>query len=162
MFAYNNCNIGGDMQTVTGDLVKMALQGEFDVIVHECSCDCDMQIGLGKQIRQFFPEAYMADMATVCGDMGKLGNYSKATSRVKNGELIIINAYTRQNNDNDMCGAIKSVFQKIKSEFSGLRIGYPQIGTRLKTRSWDQISPIIDEALADEDHVLVLWDILRK
>lgn len=150
------------MQTVTGDLVKMALRGEFDVIIHECNCCCDMQTKLGKQIRQFFPEAYMADMATVCGDITKLGSYSQANVRSKAGEIVIVNAYTRHNDANEALRAISSVFCKIKHEFAGLKIGYPKIGASLQGHYWEQISNIIDEALVDEDHALVLWDILQK
>jgi O-acetyl-ADP-ribose deacetylase (regulator of RNase III) len=51
--------------------------------------------------------------------------------------------------------AIRSVFKKIKSNFSGKRIGYPKIGAGLAGGDWDQISKIIDEELIDEDHTLV-------
>ena len=52
------------MKEVTGDLVKLAKNGEFDVIVHGCNCECIMGGGIAKQIRQAFPTAYDADRGT--------------------------------------------------------------------------------------------------
>jgi len=39
------------MKIVNGDLIKMALAGEFDVIVHGSNCFCNFGAGIAKQIR---------------------------------------------------------------------------------------------------------------
>jgi len=44
------------MKIVEGDLIKMALGGEFDLIVHGCNCFCTMGAGIAKTIREYFPE----------------------------------------------------------------------------------------------------------
>ena len=54
--------------------------------------------------------------------------------------------------------AMKSVFQAIKQDFAGQRIGYPLIGAGLAGGDWVIISEIIDEALEGEDHTLVEFD----
>ena len=66
------------MKKITGDLIKLALEGEFDVIVHGCNCFCTMGAGIAKTIKQKFPAAYEADLQTVNGDKSKLGQISWA------------------------------------------------------------------------------------
>lgn len=147
------------MNKVKGDLIKLAIEGEFDLIIHGCNCFCTMGAGIAKTIKQTFPEAYKADLATQKGDKLKLGTISWAKSKTKNGELIIVNGYTqfnwrgrRRKVDYE---AIKEVFKTVKEEFSGLRIGYPAIGAGLAGGDWQIISEIIEEQLKDEDHTFV-------
>ena len=45
------------MQVVKGDLIKLALQKEFDVIIHGCNCQCAMGAGIAKAIKDTFTEA---------------------------------------------------------------------------------------------------------
>lgn len=45
------------MRNVQGDLIELALNGVFDVIVHGCNCQCTMGAGIAKSIRAKFPEA---------------------------------------------------------------------------------------------------------
>ena len=147
------------MKIIKGDLIKLALEGNFDVIVHGCNCFCTMGAGIAKVIKSEFPEAYEADCRTEKGSKDKLGTYSHATVERNGNEITVINAYTQHDYkgtgmkaDYD---AIRSVFKKIKSNYSGKRIGYPKIGAGLAGGDWDQISKIIDEELTDEDHTLV-------
>jgi len=51
--------------------------------------------------------------------------------------------------------AIQEIFSKLKTEFSGSRIGYPLIGAGLAGGDWKVISQIIDSALVNENHTLV-------
>lgn len=81
------------MQTEQGDLVPKAKAGEFDVIVHGCNCFCQMGAGIAKTIKQVFPSAYQADLATVAGDQAKLGTYSVAQVNVPGKVLTIMNGY---------------------------------------------------------------------
>ncbi len=143
------------MKTIKGDLITLALDGKFDVIVHGCNCLCTMGAGIAKQIKSIFPEAYEADCKTKKGDKDKLGAYSYAIAE----NVTIINAYTQYdykgpwiNVDYD---AIRSVFRKLKSDYSGKRIGYPKIGAGLAGGDWEIISKIIDVELTNEDHTLV-------
>jgi O-acetyl-ADP-ribose deacetylase (regulator of RNase III) len=83
----------GVMMARRGDLVKMAKRGEFDVILHGCNCWCEMGAGIAKAIRQGFPEAYQADLATTPGDWSKLGTCTVASSPVEGSEVDVVNAY---------------------------------------------------------------------
>ena len=149
------------MQTRSGDLIALALAGEFDVIVHGCNCRHTMGAGIAKQIKAHFPAAYAADCATPKG-ASKLGQISSATVDCNGRDLIIVNAYTQDN----WCGsgvladyaAIRAAMRQVKAQFAGKRIGYPKIGAGLARGDWATIAPIIDEELAGEQHTLVIYE----
>ena len=123
------------MKTLEGNLIKLAEQGEFEVIIHGCNCFCTMGAGIAKQIKFSFPEAYEADLNTVKGDKSKLGKISWSEVETPNGKLIIVNAYIQfdwrgKGNKADY-EAIRHTFRKVKKQFSGKSIGYPAIGAGL-------------------------------
>ena len=41
-------------QEVKGDLIEMALAGDFDVIAHGCNCFCKQRSGIAKQMVENF------------------------------------------------------------------------------------------------------------
>lgn len=147
------------MNELTGDLLVLAEQGQFDVIVHGCNCFCTMGAGIAKTIKAKFPEAYQADLQTISGDRGKLGTYSQVKIQREGTEFVIVNAYTQFNwrgrGIKADYAAIEQVFKLIKSQFSGLCIAYPLIGAGLAGGDWTVISKIIDEALDGENHTVV-------
>ena len=136
------------MKTVKGDLIQLAQNNEFDVIVHGCNCLCNMGGGIARTISRVFPEAEKADNQTVSGDRSKLGTYSKAVIDVNGKLLTIVNGYTQ-------FYTVRSVFKAIKRDFSGLRIGYPAIGAGIGGGDWNVISKIIDEELQGENHTFI-------
>jgi len=147
------------MNKIKGDLIELAIDGEFDLIIHGCNCFCTMGAGIAKTIKQKFPEAYKADLETEKGDKSKLGKISWTKTTNENPDLIIVNGYTQYNwrgsgrkADYD---AIREVFRKVKKEFSGLRIGYPAIGAGVARGDWKIISKIIEEELKGENHTFV-------
>ena len=83
------------MHKLKGDLIKLALKGDFDVIVHGCNCFCTMGAGIAKAIKSTFPTAYQADLKTVKGDRSKLGSYSMATIENNGHKITVVNAYTQ-------------------------------------------------------------------
>lgn len=147
------------MKIVEGDLIQMAAEGEFDVIVHGCNCQCQMGKGIALTIKKQFPEAYQADCSTEKGSWEKLGSFSQVKVKTGDNEFTIVNAYTqfhwRGNGVKADYDAIKRVFSSLKVEFSGKRIGYPLIGAGLAGGNWEVISQIINSALEGENHTLV-------
>ena len=147
------------MKTVRGDLLKLALDGHFDVIVHGCNCQCVMGGGIALAIRNAFPEAFAADCATAKGDMSKLGAISVASVERSGGSLVIVNGYTqfhwRGRGVLVDYEAVRSVLRQVKTSFPGKRIGYPKIGAGLAGGDWVQIAAIVDEELDGEDHTFV-------
>ena len=147
------------MKTVKGDLIKLALEKRFDVIIHGCNCMCEMGAGIAKAIRSQFPEAYEADLQTEKGSREKLGTITHATVKRNEHEVTVVNAYTQYHYmgsgvlvDYD---AVRSAMRNVKQSFSGKKIGYPKIGAGLAGGDWEVIAGIIDEELAGEDHALV-------
>jgi O-acetyl-ADP-ribose deacetylase (regulator of RNase III) len=123
------------MQIEKGDLIQKARAGEFDVLVHGCNCFCTMGAGIAKTIKQVFPAAYQADLATLASDKSKLGTYSSAQVEAAGKPLTIINAHTqyqwRGPGLHADYKAIRQVFSRLKREYAGKRIGYPAIAAGL-------------------------------
>ena len=147
------------MRTIQGDLIKLAEDGRFDVIIHGCNCFCTMGAGIALQIQSRFPAVFEADARTRPGDRSKLGTYTSARVEGNGRKFIVVNGYTQF----DYAGpgvladyhAIAALFAAIKHDFSGQRIGYPKIGAGLAGGDWNRIRHIIDHALDGEDHTLV-------
>jgi O-acetyl-ADP-ribose deacetylase (regulator of RNase III) len=147
------------MKIVEGDLIQLALEGKFDVIVHGCNCYCTMGAGIAKGIKMQFPEAYEVDKKTEKGASDKLGTFSFAEIEEKN--LIVVNAYTQHHwkgrgrkVDYD---AVRAAFKAIKNQFSGKSIAYPAIGAGLAQGDWEIIAQIITEELEGETHTFVVF-----
>lgn len=149
------------MKMIEGDLIQLAKDGRFDVVIHGCNCFCNMGAGIAAHIRKHFPEAFEADLNTPMGERQKLGTFSSA--KVKRGGKIftIINGYTQFHYSGAGplvdYGAVGQIFMTLKNDFSGLTFGYPKIGAGLAKGNWDKLSRIIDNALDNEDHSLVVY-----
>ncbi len=150
------------MTTIRGDLIKLALNGKFDVIVHGCNCQCTMGAGIAKSIKLIFPEAYEADLITTKGDREKLGTISTATVERNGHSITIVNGYTQFNWRGSGVlvdyEAIRNVMAAVKLKYSGKRIGYPKIGAGLARGDWELIASIIRDELLGENHVLVEYE----
>ncbi|RVD60709.1 phosphatase [Mesorhizobium sp. M2D.F.Ca.ET.185.01.1.1] len=147
------------MRTIRGDLLQLALDGAFDAIVHGCNCQCVMGKGIALSIKQRFPAAYVADLATAKGDRSKLGTITLAEIERGGRSFHVVNGYTQfhwqgQGAKADY-QAIRNVMKAVRARFSGQRIGYPRIGAGLAGGDWTIIASIIDEELAGENHTLV-------
>lgn len=140
------------MKVVHGNLID--LSSDFDVIVHGCNCFHTFGAGFAKQVKERWPEAYAADLATKKGDVYKLGTYSSCVV----GSLTIVNAYTQYDWGIGVrveYQALREIFKRIKKDFPGKRIAYPAIGAGLAGGDWNTIARIINEELAGEDHTFV-------
>lgn len=119
-----------------------------------------MGAGIAKAIAAEFPEALDADRATPKGDRAKLGTCSYARVSRNGRPLTVVNAYTqfdwRGRGRKVDYPAVSSCFERIASDFSGHRIGYPLIGAGLAGGDWAIISERIDVALEGQTHCLVV------
>lgn len=147
------------MKEVTGDLIKLAKNNTFDVIIHGCNCFKTFGAGIAKQIKQEFPEACSADSLTIYGDKNKLGSYSSVY--ISKYKLYVINAYTQYaygaNKINTDYSAIKTVFKSIKRDFQGLSFGIPMIGCGLGKGNWSEVYNIINPIMENENITLVIY-----
>jgi O-acetyl-ADP-ribose deacetylase (regulator of RNase III) len=133
------------MKIVTGDLLEMGKNKEFDIIMHGCNCYNTMGAGIAAQVAQQFPDARLADDETVRGDAGKLGTYTIGMS----GRLVILNCYTQYGisstgNDVFEYNAFERVLDKIQYRFGKWRIGLPLIGMGLAGGDEGRIVPMIE------------------
>ena len=138
------------MKIVKGNLLDLAEAGEFDIIVQGCNCHCTMGSGIAREIRERYPQTYMADLSTKQGDYNKLGNYTMALSsnilpssfNFDESTFVIINAYTQYNfngsgvngqvfNDVFEYDSFKLILQKLAHEYPISRFGFPMIGMGL-------------------------------
>ena len=151
------------MKTIKGDLIKLAIDGKFDVIVHGANCFCTFGAGIAKQISKHFPQAYEADLKTKRGDINKLGTISVGEYNISlDQKLYIVNAYTQYKYGGQSHGvidvdynAVGSCFREIKKRFTGKKIAFPKIGAGLAGGEWEIITKIINTELEGENFTLV-------
>ena len=151
---------------VNGDIIEMAVEGKFDIIVHGCNCFNTMGSGIARQIKTVFPQAYEIDCQSIRGSKDKLGSFTYATVHLTNArksKIIIANAYTQYNYgkgglyvDYD---AVENSMKLIDAYFPlKLSVAYPKIGAGLAGGDWSIIDPILRNAFSRRDQTLVLFD----
>jgi O-acetyl-ADP-ribose deacetylase (regulator of RNase III) len=150
------------MKNKTGDILELAEDGTFDVVVHGCNCEHIMASGLSEQVRVQYPEAFEADRQFAPRTIEeKLGLISATQISRKNGHgyFYIINAYTQLHARGDGVltdyRAVASAFRNIKNNFGGAMIAYPKIGAGKGRGDWGTIRQIIEAELQGVDHTLV-------
>jgi O-acetyl-ADP-ribose deacetylase (regulator of RNase III) len=119
------------MKIVKGNLLDLAEQGHFHIIVQGCNCFNTMGSGLAKEIRERYPEAWKVDQETHSGDYNKLGNYTSTLGMRYN----IINAYTQydfsRGTDVFEYTAFALILQKLAHKYPTCDFGFPKIGCGL-------------------------------
>ena len=140
------------MKHAKGNLIDLAENGEFDVIVHGANCFNTMGGGIAREIRDRYPEAAVVDSATIKGDYNKLGNYTVMLGKQFN----IINAYTQYNmsmgEDVFEYASFAVILQKLAHEYPTVKFGFPYIGMGLAGGDKDTIMALIED-FADRIHL---------
>ncbi len=165
----------GAAKSITGDLLTMSLEGRFDIIAHGCNCHNTMEKGVALAVKRAFPEAWAADQATTKGDSRKLGNFSRAWVKVKNGKkLLVVNLYTQlfwgppgREGDTleDRQAAIASSSLALATLLKENRrkapwapgkpiLGIPRIGAGLAGGNWDTNRALIVAALGGTSEIV--------
>lgn len=137
------------MKHAKGDLLAMARNGEFDIIVHGCNCFCTMGSGIARQIREEYPEAYKVDCETEAGDRNKLGDFTAVTT--KDG-FAIVNGYTQYsfnrggaNEDVFEYDAFEILLANLLEEAGSSRFGFPYIGMGLAGGDRERIIAYLED-----------------
>lgn len=147
------------MKYVRGNLITLAREGEFDIIIHGCNCFHKFGKGIARSIQTAFPKAYEADLETRKGDQSKLGSYSSAHYPC----VVIINAYTQYRYGSNEVQidypAVERVFQSLSQIIdTDRRIGIPQIGAGLAGGDWPMIESIINRFMDGYNLTCVVYD----
>lgn len=125
------------MNFVTGNLIDLAEEGKFDIIVQGCNCYNTMNSGLAKEIKARYPEVAVCDQKTSSGDYNKLGNFTASGTIFNRGHnFIIVNAYTqfdygRDGKDRFEYNAFDLIMQKLAYRWGHSNFGFPMIGCGL-------------------------------
>ena len=165
---------------INGDLIKLALEGKFDVITHGCNCFCTMGAGIAPQMAKAFGcdkfgmESYKSIEKLGCIDherivIGENNNWglSQAKNSLDEPELVVINSYTQYHyGKNHIDGvstpvdyeAITLCMRKINHIYKGKHIGLPKIGAGLAGGNWVRIKQIIQSELKDCDVTVVIYN----
>lgn len=145
------------IKTVKGNLITMALNGEFDVIVHGANCFCTMGAGVARQIKIAFPSAFEVDKITIEGDKNKLGTCTWAECV----SVTVVNAYTQFGYGGSIIhldyDAVRKCMKWIAENYKDKKIGLPKIGAGLGGGDWNKIKSIIEEELDGLDVTIVEW-----
>lgn len=74
---------------IEGDLISLALNGEFDVIGHGCNCSCAMGAGIAPLMAKAFAvDTYLLEGQGYVGDINKLGQIGYGSFYTKEGEPV--------------------------------------------------------------------------
>jgi O-acetyl-ADP-ribose deacetylase (regulator of RNase III) len=130
------------LKFTNGNLLDMAEQGQFDVIVHGCNCFSTMGAGIAKQIADRYPKAALADRMDPRTPGEKLGQFtyvSIASDKTSHHarRFDIVNAYTQYGmSSNGECVFDYAAFVNILQTLHGIygpnpRFGFPYIGMGL-------------------------------
>lgn len=141
------------LQHKVGNLIDMAEQGEFDIIVHGCNCFQVMGSGIAKEIRSRYPDAYQQDLNYgIAGDVNKLGNYTASV----NGKFTIINAYTQYGTNSGMnfqdlfeYESFTLILRKLSYNHPKKRYGFPYIGMGLAGGNKTRIIKMLENFAVD-------------
>ena len=161
------------MKTIQGNLITLAEQGEFNMIVQGCNCFHTQSSGLAGQLASKYPQVLEADKTqTEYGDREKLGTWSVAIV----GNFSVINAYTQYTFSREKDVFEYDAFDKFLNDFRNMieyydsvanfywkpdgnnvrfrefekfRIGFPQIGAGLAGGDWSRISKMIEKFSED-------------
>ena len=149
------------MKYIVGDLIKLAKEGQFDVIVHGANCFNTMGAGIAKTIKEDFYKAYLADQYTVKGDRTKIGTYTQATINMPetNHKLTVVNAYTQytygRGRDLFEYEGFEKILDSLNVEFKGKKIGFPLIGCGLAGGNKERILEMIENQLKEQEVTVV-------
>jgi O-acetyl-ADP-ribose deacetylase (regulator of RNase III) len=158
---------------IDGDLIKLAKEAKFDVIVHGCNCLSVMKSGIAPQMAAAFG-CDKFEMEMWGPSIDKLGNIDWKTFLLeknntftidlgesnpdKGTELVVVNAYTQYSYGRNHSDGVAQPFdydafticmRKMNRVFKGKHIGMGKIGSGLAGGDWDRIEQIIKRELED-------------
>lgn len=163
----------GTFKEIKGDLIQLALAGEFDVIAQGNNCFCTQGSGIAPQFVKAFNtndiKVYTLEDPSTKGDVNKMGQIQsnvivlKAEAAPSKSFLNVVNCYTQFGFGRKPQGdldyeALTLCMRKIGSKFHGNHIGLPLIGCGLAGGDWERVSKIIQHELRFCDVTIVHYD----
>ncbi len=136
------------LKKMKGDLLELARQGHFDLIVHGANCQSTMNSGIARQIREQYPQAFYADVDDRRSPENKLGSITFAEAD----GFTIVNAYTQltynkkgeEFKDRFEYAAFEKILRGLAKYHGKSRFGFPYIGMGLAGGDKDTILMMLD------------------
>jgi len=164
------------MNITKGNLIKLALTGQFDIIAHGCNCMSKQKSGIAKQmVESFGTDKYPMEVCWKGPNINKLGCIDAQEVKVKVGEadkgffafnLTVVNCYTQYRPGKPGPGyvipfdydAFRMCMRKINYIYEDMSIGLPMIGCGLAEANWNKVQEIIEEELTLMDVTIVEYE----
>lgn len=162
----------GTYTEIKGDLIDLALRGNFHVVVQGNNCFCTQGAGLAPQfVKAFGTDKYPMEQPEYRGDINKLGTIEGkpfvVANQYFNGMFAVVNAYTQfgfgRNHKNGTNApldyeALTLCLRKINHKFAGLDVGLPKIGCGLAGGDWKKVKKIIKKELNKCNVTVVIFE----
>lgn len=146
------------LKRIKGNLINLAEEGEFDIIIHGCNCQNTMGSGIAKALRDKWPDVYEADRQAALrwqAPVARLGNFSTyTTASLKGTPLVVVNAYTQlhylpRGIDHFEYESFYLILKKLSTELGKYNFGIPFIGMGLAGGDPGRILPMIEKFAQD-------------
>jgi O-acetyl-ADP-ribose deacetylase (regulator of RNase III) len=167
-------------QEIEGDLIKLAKEAKFNVIVHGCNCFSTMGAGIAPQMANAFgcdkfemerwgptiEKLGCIDYETVVLGEKTIWSLSDYKNNRNEPELTVVNAYTQYKYGSNHKDGIANPFdyeafticmRKMNHIFKGEHIGMPKIGSGLAGGDWNRIKDIIQAELKDMQVSVIIY-----
>lgn len=153
----------GFFREINGDLIKLAKEGNFDVIAHGCNCFCTQKKGLAKQMaKEFKTHTFEGESEDYYGVYNKLGTIDFEEFTIKENILFVVNCYTQYNYTGNKKNlhylALSLCLEKLNHQFKNKHIGLPRIGSGLARGDWSIIKAMIKTKLKDCNVTIVNYE----
>ena len=118
-----------------GNVLDMAEQGAFGIVLQGCNCFNTMGGGIAREIAARYPHIEAEDKKTARGDITKLGNWTRGFVETKDSGFWIYNCYTQfdmsTGQDVFEYDAFALILRKLSALYPSAHYGLPYIGMGL-------------------------------
>lgn len=136
------------LQHAKGNLLDMAEEGKFEVILQGCNCFNSMGGGIAREIASRYKDVVRVDSETVKGDYNKLGTFTIGVAPGQT-NFLVLNCYTQYgvSGGEDVFEylAFELILQKVLRYYGTYNIGLPYIGMGLAGGDKTKIIPMIEK-----------------
>lgn len=154
------------MKIIKGDLIKLALNKEFDIIAHGCNCQSVQKAGIAKQMDiAFGTSTFPMEISWDGPKINKMGCID-VQKKIVNDQypLLIANCYTQYKPGKPSPGsnipldydALRLCMRKLNYIYEDMVLGLPMIGCGLAKGDWNRVYDVFEEELDNMKEVIIV------
>lgn len=145
-------------EEIQGDMILLALSGEYDVTCHCCNCFNTQGAGIALQMNKTFDTlGFPLEQKKYKGDYNKLGQIDWEFNEEHN--ISVVNCYAQYAYGRDKRNldyhALALCLKKINHTFKGKHLITYRMGCSLAGGDWKIVKSIMEKALKDMDVTVV-------